>query len=300
MHFIKIITTLHKFLLFKTAIFKYLVFISLIFYLVKHAEAENCRPSDCVVSDWNTWTGCSRTCGEDGTQVRTRKVDLEETCGGTCNLPLIDSRPCKTKCCPRNCQFTPWTEWTKHCACQKNCGGRERDTYHRAACYRFRHKIADAECNGYCESKTVDVQCGERCDRHDCTPTEWRSWEPCIAQCEQQGVRSRRRSIDESLGCSGQDWPDLKQEEVCDGPCCPRDCVVNQWGVWSTCDSTCGRGVQTRKRTVKQGICGGQPCPMNTLNREVKACEAFVPVDCAVCLQLVFITCQLHSVACLT
>lgn len=36
-------------------------------------------------------------------------------------------------------------------------------------------------------------------------------------------------------------------EKDCNLPC---DCFLSQWQVWSSCSSTCGRGVRERKRTV--------------------------------------------------
>lgn len=268
----------------------YKVFLSLVICtsicsMLKCVKAEDCRPSDCILSDWSTWSSCSVTCGDGGSHIRKREIQLKETCGGTCDLPLVDSKPCSNKCCPRNCQFTQWTEWTEHCACQKSCAGIGEDRHQ--ACYRFRQKTSNAECGGYCESKTIDVRCGDRCCYRDCSVTEWEEWGSCVAQCEQEGVRNRRRFIAKYGDCGGHECPDLYQEELCQGPCCPQDCVVGQWSVWSTCDATCGSGVQTRRRMVQQGLCGGQPCPMNTSYRDVRACEAFVHMDCVVrCSQL--------------
>ena len=131
------------------------------------------------VTGVHAWTDCSRTCYKEGTKVRNRQVQLKEICGGSCALPLVDSKQCKNKYSPLNCQFAQWTKWAAKCTCQDICGGGRSDDP-CMACYRVRHKIADAECGGYFESKTVDVRCEEKCKKKDCKPTEWELWEHCI------------------------------------------------------------------------------------------------------------------------
>ncbi|XP_046734010.1 somatomedin-B and thrombospondin type-1 domain-containing protein-like [Diprion similis] len=46
------------------------------------------------------------------------------------------------------------------------------------------------------------------------------------------------------------------------------DCVVSAWGPWSTCDSECGPGAQTRSRMVERAAeNGGQHCPQLVQHR---------------------------------
>ncbi|KAK0156832.1 hypothetical protein PV327_011586, partial [Microctonus hyperodae] len=40
------------------------------------------------------------------------------------------------------------------------------------------------------------------------------------------------------------------------------DCVVSDWGTWSSCDNECGVGIQSRIRVVTQSKQnGGKHCP---------------------------------------
>ena len=243
------------------------------------ANVEQCVLTDCLLGPWSPWEPCSETCGTEGIKSRNREIILEPSCGGTCDSPLVDTRPCNRQCCPRNCQFSEWTSWTDRCVFQESCNGMDGM---REACYRFRDKTGKAECGGYCESKTIDVRCGKLSCYHDCEVSEWEAWSPCDAACEQDGARTRRRFIEHLESCGGAPCPDLEQKQRCRGGCCPQDCVLGAWGAWTRCDAACGEGVQSRRRVIQQGLCGGEQCPANATYRDLKPCTAFVNTDCVV------------------
>lgn len=59
---------------------------------------ENCRPVDCQVSAWSSYSACSTTCG-GGTQTRTRTITVQSENGGASCPATTDSRQCNTQPC---------------------------------------------------------------------------------------------------------------------------------------------------------------------------------------------------------
>ena len=68
-----------------------------------------CYPSNCRVSGWSWWTGCTQSCGSHGVQSRDRYVTAQASCGGGC-WHLSESRSCNRVCCPVNCTWS-WGNW---------------------------------------------------------------------------------------------------------------------------------------------------------------------------------------------
>jgi hypothetical protein len=60
----------------------------------------------------------------------------------------------------------------------------------------------------------------------------------------------------------------------------PEDCEVGAWGPWSACSLSCGKGITTRQRTVKEAIDGGKACG-HLVAKEMKNCFKECPVDCS-------------------
>ena len=52
--------------------------------------------SDCIVSQWSTWSRCSASCA--GTTTRSRVVTVPETGTGTCTVPLSETKACSPPC----------------------------------------------------------------------------------------------------------------------------------------------------------------------------------------------------------
>jgi hypothetical protein len=75
---------------------------------------------DCVVSEWSTWSKCSKDCGQ-GSQMQTRVVLVSPTHGGK-ECPISSQQqPCNTQACPVDCQLSAsWSDWS---SCSKPCGG---------------------------------------------------------------------------------------------------------------------------------------------------------------------------------
>lgn len=81
----------------------------------------SCTPQDCVLYDWSTVKGCSKTCG-GGHLIQRRKIKQKPRCCGTACLSRNSSQrrrrvSCNTQCCPVNCAWS-WNAWSP---CQ-GCG----------------------------------------------------------------------------------------------------------------------------------------------------------------------------------
>uniref|UniRef100_A0A8C5MBU9 Thrombospondin type-1 domain-containing protein 7A n=1 Tax=Leptobrachium leishanense TaxID=445787 RepID=A0A8C5MBU9_9ANUR len=58
-------------------------------------------------------------------------------------------------------------------------------------------------------------------------------------------------------------------KEACDIPC-PFDCKMSDWSGWSPCSASCGTGVKTRRRWLKQKpYNGGRTCPKLDIKNQV-------------------------------
>jgi len=76
-------------------------------------------PVDCEMSEWSGWSACSADC-EGGVQAKTRSILHKTKNGGAECTPPMESRPCNTESCDRDCSLDKWTRWS---SCSMACGG---------------------------------------------------------------------------------------------------------------------------------------------------------------------------------
>lgn len=58
--------------------------------------------------------------------------------------------------------------------------------------------------------------------------------------------------------------------EVCHIPC-PLDCKLSEWSPWSACSASCGSGLKTRSKWLREkAFNGGRPCPRLDLKNQVR------------------------------
>uniref|UniRef100_A0A672FDK2 Thrombospondin-1-like n=1 Tax=Salarias fasciatus TaxID=181472 RepID=A0A672FDK2_SALFA len=168
--------------------------------------------------------------------------------------------------------WSPWSEWT-HCSVSCGRGIQQRGR----SCDRI---------NNNCEGTSVQTRdCYlQECDKRfkqDGSWSHWSPWSSCSVTCG-SGVITRIRlcnSPTPQLGgkdCEGEG----RQTEKCQKSPCPINGNWGPWSPWDTCTTTCGGGVQTRKRLCNDPApkFGGKECVGDAKGTQMcnkKAC----PID---------------------
>ncbi|KAL5009032.1 hypothetical protein ScPMuIL_014613 [Solemya velum] len=236
-------------------------------------DGPGCIRKSCILDEWSRWSECSVTCGSDGISHRDRAILEEAQCGGGCHHTR-DEQPCNSRCCPEDCQFTPWSEWA-FCSCSNHCD----EPGSRMKCHRRRHISKKEKCGGYCEPTLNEQQCGLLCCHQDCVEGEWQTWGECVGECGGPGVSTRSKKVLQKPKCGGKQCDDHLQIKACQVDCCPVDCFFGEWSIWSECDSDCGMGSEWRSRLVEDPKCGGKECPSNS-HRTRRKCDNTRGIDC--------------------
>lgn len=98
-------------------------------------------------------------------------------------------------------------------------------------------------------------------------------------------MQQRTRVVRMEPGWGGEACPPLSEDRPCPAPdniTCPIDCVLEQWGSWTTCSKTCDTGVRNRTRAVsRQPKWGGALCSDDRMQNET-CHEVPCPVHCSV------------------
>jgi hypothetical protein len=239
---------------------------------LKDSEACNSNPCpvDCVVSSWNSWTTCPKSCGS-ASQTRQRTVTATSAHGGKKCPLLIESKVCATWSCPKDCGITEWDDWGR---CSKTCG--------QGIQKRSRRIRSSAQHGGKACPKTLSetkVCLRGPCPIH-CKVSAWSEWEECSKSCG-AGIRTRSREVLQLPSSGGYVCPELSEIRRCNEHSCPHDCEVTAFGRYSECSSTCGGGIMTRSRNVASAAShGGKTCP--ALKESAECNSAQCPVDCVV------------------
>ncbi|XP_033116851.1 neurogenic locus notch homolog protein 1-like [Anneissia japonica] len=198
----------------------------------------------CQIGQWSEWTPCTKRCGPGGIQFRSRENDCfdsqqtyeQRACNVYCyHGGILSNVPekciCETgysgECCEceiRDCEMTPWSEWS---ICTQVCGP-------QGTRFRTRNVDKPPACGG--------VPC----------PGILTEEEECNKKCYNNGT------LDDKVDkCR---CPDGYNGQCCE--CKIQDCVMTPWSEWSTCSHTCGpRGTTFRTRDVYTApMCGGTEC----------------------------------------
>jgi len=213
----------------------------------------NCIPDrDCVISEWNAWTGCSCKCF--GVRERHRRVEQYASGNGRpCSeTSLKDVEPCApgpeeavpADCRPdpaRRCQIGDWEEWQ---ICSHSCGSGERK--------RSRSILIPAADNGPpCDDETEEVEpcntqaCHMTCI--DCLWSEWSMWSDC-SHCGHQ--RYRHRGVMRQANHCGRkcDAQAAKEVGYCKSACLEHYCTWSTWQEMGGCSAQCGPSTRLLQR----------------------------------------------------
>ncbi|XP_038626243.1 thrombospondin type-1 domain-containing protein 7A [Tachyglossus aculeatus] len=254
-------------------------------------------PADCKLSEWSTWSRCSKSCGS-GVKVRSKWLREKPYHGGR-PCPKLDHVnqaqvyevvPCHSDCGQYIWIAEPWSVCKVTVVDMKdNCG--EGVQTRKVRCMQNTVDGPSDHVEDYlCDPEEMPLgsrECKLPCPE-DCVMSEWGLWSRCSLPCNQTSFRQRSadpiRHPDEGRAC-----PQGIQQEPC---VLNKNCYHYDYNVtdWSTCrlsdKAVCGSGVKVRMldcvrsdgRSVDLKFCAElvleKSWPMNM------SCTVECPVNC--------------------
>merc|ERR1719229_1189215 len=129
---------------------------------------------DCVMSSWSAWSACTKDF-ETGRTARTRNILTKPKHGGKACETTMETEPCNTGSCDRNCKLDAWTGWSPcSMACTPQQGFAEPGKQERV-----RNVLVPIRGQGMCPLPT-DV--GKRFETQACNTHPCAGDEICIAK----------------------------------------------------------------------------------------------------------------------
>ncbi|EDV28329.1 uncharacterized protein TRIADDRAFT_53875 [Trichoplax adhaerens] len=220
-------------------------------------------------SPWSEWSPCSKSCGFDGVQRRTR----------SCGRPPCDKTTEETRSCNQQiiCPAIDgaWSEWSSWASCNKKCDN-DMVTTRKRECNNPTPQYGGRDCSGdYLEQKSCLAS--QYCQEQTLTSV----WTPWLAVNHSTTQRRFRFTCFARLPAERKE-KDMRINEMetesrnCDanGQCQKfqsNDGQWSSWQPWTPCSSTCGTGIRTRNRTCDNPVPtdGGQPCHGNSIETVV-------------------------------
>uniref|UniRef100_H9GNM8 SCO-spondin n=1 Tax=Anolis carolinensis TaxID=28377 RepID=H9GNM8_ANOCA len=274
------------------------------------SDEANCV--DCLLSPWNSWSECSRSCGL-GVTFRRRDLLRNALPGGQCDRDEFDSRSCFLRACPVNGGWASWGEWSN---CDAECRGGVRsrtracadpppknggqpcpgDTLQMESCNQ--QPCGDArDCGpdmvfvqvGHCMRGLVGP-CPQTCQQLGATASPCHSScvEGCrcppglflqdggcvnVSQCHCFFDRERRLPGEMFLRDNCSQCVCLEGVVSCDSMACPLNCGWSAWSPWTPCGRSCGIGMQQRFRSPSNPAAANGGAPCQGDAQEVRECH---------------------------
>ncbi|XP_026221078.1 spondin-1b [Anabas testudineus] len=104
-----------------------------------------------------------------------------------------------------------------------------------------------------------------------CIYSGWSPWSACSSATCEKGRRMRQRMLKAQLDLSVP-CPHTQDFQPCMGPGCSMEesstCMMSEWISWSACSVSCGMGMRSRERYVKQYPEDGSLCQLHTEETE--------------------------------
>ncbi|XP_036181381.1 spondin-1 isoform X3 [Myotis myotis] len=118
-----------------------------------------------------------------------------------------------------------------------------------------------------------------------CIYSNWSPWSACSSSTCDKGKRMRQRMLKAQLDLSVP-CPDTQDFQPCMGPGCSDEdgstCTMSEWITWSPCSISCGMGMRSRERYVKQFPEDGSVCTLPT--EETEKCTVNEECSSSSCL----------------
>ncbi|KAM8857281.1 thrombospondin type-1 domain-containing protein 7B isoform 1-T2 [Synchiropus picturatus] len=222
-------------------------------------------PQDCVVSDFTSWSGCSKTCGT-GLQHRTRHVLATPLYGGEKCPNLTETRTCS------NINECPTGESQYHYSLKVGAWTECRLPHHKDLLNgRTTVDFGSTKGNNTVMTHTLTSHHNSQLQHHGQHQNPM-SWELEVGYQTRQ-VRCTRNDGKNSMLSLCTKYNSPLTFRVC---VIPKDCHTSHWSSWSSCSKTCrstdlSPGYRLRSRITTQiPVGGGKRCP---LLEEKEACN---------------------------
>lgn len=149
---------------------------------------------------------------------------------------------CNGPPCPVNCTVSSFSMWS---SCSVSACG-STGTIERSRNVTVAPLHGGQACPTLLETDTCETA---PCPI-DCVQSMWTMWSACNTTCG-LGVQLRSRVTVTPSAHGGLACGPVNDSQSCNVTAtCPVDCVVSDFGEWSSCNNTCGDGTRRRDRIV--------------------------------------------------